>query len=123
MPAHIDTGKLGEDFAVQHLLTKGYRIAARNYCAGRAEIDIIAWENDRLLVFVEVKTRSSELFGGPEGAVTRKKQAATARAAGAYMESIGYDWAVRFDTIAVVLERGKLRQLRHIEDSFFPGMC
>ncbi|MEZ4892232.1 MAG: YraN family protein [Saprospiraceae bacterium] len=119
-PAHIETGKLGESLAAQYLEDKGWKIAARNWRAGKGEIDIIAWENDRLLVFVEVKTRSSERFGGPEGAVKRQKMKTLARTAGFYMEKINYDWEIRFDTIAIVLRNGNLTDLRHAEDVFFP---
>jgi len=115
-----DIGEIGEQIAADFLTKKGYRIVERNYRAGRGEIDIIAWVHDRLLVFVEVKTRNSELFGGPEGAVTAAKQNRLLRTAGFYMESIGYDWEIRFDVIAVMFDHGALRELRHIEDAFFP---
>ena len=115
-----ETGKAGEDLAVGHLEARGYRIAARNFRAGRGEIDIIAWAPEgRLLVFIEVKTRKNDDFGGPEAAVTRKKQQTMARAAGAYMMQTGYDWAIRFDTIAVLLRDGQLLEIRHVEDAFF----
>lgn len=126
MNTHLDTGKQGEDIAADYLENKNYRIVARNYRAGRGEIDLIAWENehtpDKTLVFVEVKTRSDERFGGPEGAIDAKKQENVVRAAGAYMESIGYEWIIRFDVIAIVLRQDALLELRHIEDAFFPGM-
>ena len=95
---------------------------AQNYRAGRGEIDIIAWENEQLLVFIEVKTRAGEGFGGPEGAVNAKKRERMARTAGFFMETIGYEWAIRFDVIAILLKNEKLIDLRHIEDAFFPGM-
>jgi putative endonuclease len=116
----LELGKIGENLAAEHLQAKGYRIAVRNFRAGRGEIDIIAWAPEgRLLVFIEVKTRKNDRFGGPEEAVTRKKQQMIARAAGAYMLQTGYDWAIRFDTIAVLLDDGRLREIRHIEDAFF----
>ena len=95
---------------------------AQNYRAGRGEIDLIAWEHDQLLVFFEVKTRASDDFGGPESAVHAKKQDLMARTAGFFMDSIGYEWAIRFDIIAILLKNEKLIDLRHIEDAFFPGM-
>jgi putative endonuclease len=115
-----EIGKTGEDLAVGHLEARGYRIAARNFRAGRGEIDIIAWAPaGRLLVFIEVKTRKNNSFGGPEAAVTRKKQQTMARTAGAYMMQTGYDWAIRFDTMAVLLRDGRLLEIRHVEDAFF----
>jgi putative endonuclease len=120
-PAHIETGRYGEALAAAHLEAKGYRIAERNYRAGRGEIDLIAWTPDGgQLVFVEVKTRSGDGFGGPEEAVNRDKQRILVRCAGAYMTAIGYAWEVRFDIVAVVLQNGRLVALRHIEDAFFP---
>jgi putative endonuclease len=116
---HIETGKQGETIAERYLLEKGWRIAERNYRAGRGEVDLIAWPHDRLLVFVEVKTRNSDHFGGPEEAVTLKKQDRLARTAGYYMEQIGYDWEIRFDIISVILKNGTLQEIRHIEDAFF----
>lgn len=116
---HILKGQAGEQIAVDLLLSKGYTIAARNFRAGKGEIDIIAWQNNKLLVFIEVKTRTDDRFGGPEEAVTVKKQKLLARTAGAYMESIGYDWAVRFDVIAVLMHHDKVLEIRHHEDAFF----
>jgi putative endonuclease len=113
-------GKKGEDLAAQLLLEKGFRIVERNYRAGRVELDIIAWAHDRLLVFVEVKTRASENFGGPLDAVDAKKQARMARAAAWYMDSIGYDWEISFDIVAILLKDDKLQEIRHVEDAFFP---
>ncbi len=119
LAAHLLTGKLGEDFAATFLLKKGWRIVERNWRAGRGEIDIIAWDPENLLVFVEVKTRAGESFGGPEGAIDRRKQRLMMRTAGFYMESINYEWAVRFDVVAVIVRRGRLVTLRHVEDVFF----
>lgn len=120
MAKHIDTGKLGEAAAVAFLEKKGWKIAELNWRAGRGEIDIIAWEHERVLVFVEVKTRKGEGFGGPEAAVDAKKQDLLARTAGAYMESIDYDWEIRFDIVAIVLRNGLVEDIRHLEDAFFP---
>lgn len=119
MAKHLELGRQGEQLAVDYLIQKGYRIEARNYRAGRGELDIIAWASEQLLVFVEVKTRTDDLSGGPEQAITQQKQRLLARVAGAYMEAIGYDWEVRFDTIAIVVKNGLLVELRHVEDAFF----
>jgi putative endonuclease len=120
MAKHLETGKIGEAAAADFLEQKGWRIAERNWRAGRGEVDIIAWAHEQLLVFVEVKTRASEGFGGPEEAVDAKKQDLLARAAGAYMEQIGYDWEIRFDIVALIVRNGQVRELRHVEDAFFP---
>ena len=67
-----DLGKLGEKEALRHLRRKGYRLIARNYHCRYGEIDLIAIQND-VLVFIEVKARSSDLFGNPETALTSWK--------------------------------------------------
>ncbi len=120
MAPHLLKGIDGESLAATFLEKKGWRIAARNWRGGRGEIDIIAWADDNLLVFVEVKTRSSDSFGGPERAITARKRKKLAHTAGLYMESIGYEWEIRFDVVALVLRQGKLIDLRHVEDAFFP---
>ena len=120
MPTHIETGKRGESLAAEFLEGKGWRIVERNFRAGRGEIDLIAWVGERLLVFVEVKTRSGDGFGGPEEAVDARKQDLLARTAGVYMEQIDYDWEIRFDIVAVLLRKGSAPEIRHVEDAFFP---
>jgi putative endonuclease len=117
--AHIEKGRQGEALAVRFLEQKGWQIAAQNWRAGRGEIDIIAWAAERLLVFVEVKTRSYDAFGGPEDAVNARKQDLLLRTAGRYMESIDYDWEIRFDIVAIILDKFGKAEIRHIEDAFF----
>ncbi len=116
---HMAKGRAGEQVAAEYIADKGYRIVARNYRAGKGEIDLIAWANDRLLVFFEVKTRKNDNFGGPESAISPKKRKILINTAGAYMEEIGYDWAVRFDVIAILMDKGQMLEIRHHEDAFF----
>jgi putative endonuclease len=122
MAKHLDTGLLGETAAAEFLEQMGWRIVERNWRSGRAEVDIIAWTEEEILAFVEVKTRTGEGsgYGGPEEAVDAKKQDMLVRAAGAYMESIDYAWEIRFDVVAVILREGKVLEIRHVEDAFFP---
>jgi len=122
MAKHLESGQLGESAAAEFLEKKGWRIVERNWRSGRSEVDIIAWDDEEILVFVEVKTRTGENsgFGSPEEFVDAKKQYMLARAAGIYMESIDYEWEIRFDVVAVILAIGKVMEIRHIEDAFFP---
>ncbi len=122
MAKHLETGALGETAAAEFLEQQGWRIVERNWRSGRGEVDIIAWSEEEILVFVEVKTRSGESsgYGSPEESVDAKKQDQILRAAGSYMESIDYEWEIRFDVVAVILKEGKVLEIRHVEDAFFP---
>jgi putative endonuclease len=115
------TGQWGENQAATLLEARGYRIAARNYRYGRTEIDLVARGPgpDTLLVFVEVKTRKDTSWGPPEQFVNQDKMERLARAAGAYMEAIGYEWEIRFDVIAIVGNPPHLKSITHYEDVFF----
>src|SRR3989449_3652711 len=77
-------GAEGERVASRFLEARGYRILERNYRTRRGEIDLIA-EDGRILVFVEVKVRLDDRFGGPAAAITRAKQAPIARLAQQYL--------------------------------------
>ncbi len=106
-------GLKGEDFAVKHLESKGYKILARNFNAGVGEIDIIAMQG-KTLVFAEVKTRSYTAFGGGVAAVTKAKQARIYKAAVAFLKTnkINFD-SIRFDVLAITD-----KEIDHIEGAF-----
>jgi putative endonuclease len=115
------TGKLGESLAAALLQQKGFRILHRNYRLGRAEVDLIA-ASDKLLLFIEVKTRRGpNSFGYPEEAVDKKKAARITWAAGYFIERIDWKGAIRFDVIAVQLptHSNAQPQLHHFEDAFY----
>src|SRR2546426_12211521 len=84
MTGRSAVGKEGERVASRFLEARGYRILERNYRTRRGEIDLIA-EDGRILVFVEVKVRLDDRFGGPAAAITRAKQARIARLAQQYL--------------------------------------
>ena len=65
MAKHNELGEIGEEMAVEYLLDKGYIILERNYRFDRAEVDIIAQDNEQIVI-VEVKTRTSDFFGDPQ---------------------------------------------------------
>ena len=121
MASHNELGKLGETLAANFLQANGYTILARNWRVNRIEVDLIARLDDTL-IFVEVKTRSSDSFGPPEAYVTQRKKRLMASAATAYMQDTGHDWAIRFDVISIVLRTGEAPDLEHFEDAFFPGL-
>ncbi|OWY19612.1 hypothetical protein BVG80_17935 [Sphingobacteriales bacterium TSM_CSM] len=117
MAKHLHTGKAGESIAQQFLQQKGYIILHTNWRHGKCEVDIIALLQN-LLVFVEVKTRSTNYFGYPEEAVSRRKQLLLAKAANAYTELLHPNALVRFDVISVTLPAGQEPEIYHIEDAF-----
>ncbi|EUA34175.1 hypothetical protein I552_4958 [Mycobacterium xenopi 3993] len=71
-----ELGALGEQLAVDHLTRSGLRIVTRNWRCRYGEIDVIATDAAaRTVVFVEVKTRTGDGFGGLANAVTRRRRA------------------------------------------------
>ena len=72
MAKHNQTGKTGEELAAEYLIARGYIIRDINWKNGKLELDIVAYK-DQTLIVVEVKTRSSDLFGHPEDAVNTRK--------------------------------------------------
>jgi len=118
MADHNLLGEKGETLAVQLLRQKGYSILAENWRHGRNEIDIIATIGTTI-VFVEVKTRSTDYFGDPALAVSKAKQQRTIRAANAYMDENNTQIEARFDVISIVSD-GRSTRLQHLEDAFYP---
>ena len=110
-------GSLGEKLAIDFLQKKGYRILQQNYRYERCEIDIIA-ENGDVLVFVEVKARTSAMYGEPVEAVTESKQNKIRKVAEGYLtEHEIQDTSCRFDIIAIKFLNGKT-DIEHIEEAF-----
>ena len=115
--SRIQTGKRGEDIAVAYLKNRGYRIIERNYKCLFGEIDIVAKDRDTV-VFVEVKSRKSEKFGDPQGAVGREKQKKISRISLKYLdEKHLYPCDARFDVVAIkMLPAGSIVEL--IQNAF-----
>ena len=94
-------GKEGEDQAARFLTKKGYRIVERNYRTRSGEIDLIAL-HDGAVVFIEVKTRTSDAFGAPELAVNPRKQQRMVKAALGYIKYKKlHQVPCRFDVVAI----------------------
>ncbi len=112
-------GKQGERVAEKFIKRQGYKILERNYRCALGELDIIA-EDHSVLVFVEVKTRTSADFGVPQAAVTHAKQRKIAQIAQNYLahkELWGVD--CRFDVVAVSLTNdGRIDKFELIKDAF-----
>ena len=96
-------GALGEALAVDHLTRMGLRILHRNWRCRYGELDVIACdEATRTAVFVEVKTRTGDGYGGLAYAVTPRKVSRLRRLAGLWLAGQDRRWAaVRIDMIGV----------------------
>lgn len=113
-------GKSGEDQAAEHLKNSGYTIRHRNWKSGKTEIDIVA-ENRDFIVFVEVKTRSSDTFLKPADAVTSQKQRTIIFAADNYIRKYGIEKESRFDIITII-HKGATSDIEHMENAFYPTL-
>lgn len=114
-------GRRGEDLAHRYLRSSGFVILARNYrpSGGEAEVDIVARDQD-VVVFVEVKTRSSAEAGSPDRAIDENKRRNIVKAARAYCSRAGLGWnQIRFDTISIVYTQPP--SIVHNQDAFFEG--
>ena len=117
MTKHIEIGRESEKIAMEFLVAKGYRIIETNYRFRNKEIDIIAMQNN-ILVVVEVKSALSGGDENPGDLVNIKKQQYLISAAEAYIMSHQIDAEVRFDVIFVFRAEGN--RIEHIEDAFYP---
>lgn len=106
-------GDKGEDIAVKYLEKNGCEILARNYYIRGGEVDIIYRDGD-MVVFCEVKFRSSDAFGTPAQAVNIRKQQRICKAALSYaLQNKMIDENLRFDIIEIL--GGKIN---HIDNAF-----
>ncbi len=98
-------GAMGEAAVARWYEAAGYEIVDRNWRVRAGELDIVA-TRDRVVVFCEVKTRSSHAFGAPIEAITREKRARIRGLAAQWLEAHAqYSGQVRFD-VASVLRTG-----------------
>ena len=117
MTARQRLGDFGEAAAAQALQERGYRIVAQNHRCRRGEVDLVAEHGD-LLVFVEVRTRATAAFGGPEETVDAGKRRRVIAAARDFLARWrGPERGVRFDVVAVV-GGPAAPQLTHFENAF-----
>ncbi len=110
------TARLGEDAACKFLQKLGYKIIDRNFRQGYGEIDIIA-VHDNTLVFVEVKTRSSDNFGTPFEAITPWKLKPLIRTAQFYKQTHkGLPDEMRIDAIGIKINGFKIESIEHLKN-------
>ena len=117
-PEHLRRGKLGERAAKRHLCRSGLKFLAANFRSPRGEIDLVFRDHD-CLVFVEVKTRSSEDWTRPAAAVTAHKRRLLSRTALDYLRLLKQPAVkIRFDIVEVILDDGAVREVRHLPNTF-----
>jgi len=108
-------GKWGEEVAAEHLTQKGYEIIGCNVRTPYGEIDIIAKQND-IIIFVEVKTRTSNKMGLPEESITpRKREHMIACAEHYAMENEIDSWQI--DVIAIEGKLESIPNITHFENA------
>jgi putative endonuclease len=111
-------GALGEQAAKKHLCDRGLKYLAANFRSSRGEIDLVFWHGD-CLVFVEVKTRSSEQWTRPAAAVNARKRRLLSKCALDYMRQIkNPPLKIRFDVVEVLLRDSVVAEVRHLPNSF-----
>ena len=116
MAEHYELGNKGEQLAVNYLINKGYKIVERNWRFQKAEIDIIATK-DKILISVEVKTRSTNDFGNPQDFVTPKKIKLMVSAMNEYILNNDLDIELRFDIVAITKDKSSF-DIQHFKDAF-----
>lgn len=114
MSDKIKIGNEGENLAAEFLQNKGFEIVARNYRFKHAEIDLII-RTGNMLVFVEVKTRSSSSFGEPEAFVDSRKASKIFEGAEQYTFENNWTGNIRFDIVSV--KTGVMPEIVHFEDA------
>lgn len=118
LPVHLRHGQLGERAAKRYLKRHGLKFLTANFRTERGELDLIFRDHD-CLVFIEVKTRSSEDWVRPAKAVDKERRQRLTRAALDYLRLLKNPTVkVRFDIVEVLLNCGEVREVRHLTDSF-----
>ena len=116
--ASQNLGILGEALACQFLKNLGYKVLLRNYECSLGEIDMIAKEKGAL-VFIEVKTRTSETMGHPSEAVTHDKKRQIIKCAQYYVKRYGiHEVPCRFDVVSVLMPASAETRIEVIRDAF-----
>lgn len=112
-----EIGALGEQIAADHLSSLGLTVLERNWRCRFGELDVIAFDPvSRVVVFVEVKARTSDRFGGVAYAVTPEKVRRLRRLAGLWLAAHPDGYAgLRLDVIGIRFGRSREPELRHLE--------
>lgn len=118
LPEHLRRGVLGENAAKKYLRQHGLKFLCANFHSARGEIDLVFRDKD-CLVFVEVKTRSSEDWTRPTAAVNAHKRKLLSGCALDYLQLLKNPQVkMRFDIVEVLLNDGAVREIRHLPNTF-----
>jgi putative endonuclease len=118
LPLNLHRGALGEAAAKKQLRRLGLKFLTANFRSRRGEIDLVFRDRD-CLVFVEVKTRSSEEWLRPAAAVDKERRQRLTRAALDYLRLLkNPEVKVRFDIVEVLLQNGAVHEVRHLPNTF-----
>ncbi|MBN2508604.1 MAG: YraN family protein [Verrucomicrobia bacterium] len=118
LPLHLRHGQLGERAAKAHLQRLGMKFLTANFRSRRGEIDLVFRDAD-CLVFVEVKTRSSEAWTRPAMAVDAEKRRRLSQVGLDYLKRVKHPPVkIRFDIVEVLLRDGAVGDVRHLPNSF-----
>ncbi|MCV7223146.1 YraN family protein [Mycolicibacterium elephantis] len=112
-----EIGALGEQLAVDHLRSLGLRVLDRNWRCRYGELDVIVADDAaRIAIFVEVKTRTSDRFGGVEQAVTPAKVRRLRRLASVWLAGQDVGWSqLRIDVVGVRIGRRRTPEITHLQ--------
>jgi putative endonuclease len=111
-------GELGERAAKKHLRKQGLKFLTANFKSTRGEIDLVFRDAD-CLVFVEVKTRSSEDWTRPAASVNARKRRLLSMTALDYLMLLkNPEVKIRFDIVEVLLKDGEVKEVRHLPNTF-----
>lgn len=117
-PEHLRRGRAGEEAARRALAAAGLKFLTANFRDDSGEIDLV-FRDGHGLVFVEVKTRSSEDWTRPAAAVDMEKRRRISRTALTYLAKAGNPKvAFRFDIVEVLLKDGQVDEVRHLVNAF-----
>jgi putative endonuclease len=117
-PEHLRRGESGERAAKKFLQQSGLKFLAANFRSTRGEVDLVFRDGD-CLVFVEVKTRSSEEWTRPAAAVDARKRKLLSQTALDYLKLLKQPAVkFRFDIVEVLLAEGTVREIRHLPNTF-----
>ena len=118
MAAHNELGKWGEQIAADFLESKGWYIRHRDWTYKHKDLDIVCIDGDMTtLLFVEVKTRSSDMWGAPDEAITLEKSKNIIDASAAYIKLFRLEHLeIRYDTISIIGTPDTSHTIEHKEN-------